>query len=1400
MTIPEGFELVDMPEGFEEVPEEKEGFWKKAGKEALGLGETGLNLLTSIPAGVYGPAVGISARLQGASPDEADQIAGRSMAANTYAPRGEEGQRNVEAIGHVMNQVGIPLAGVAHTLGANKLSTANRVAKQQLNAAARADALGKASIPEPMATVKTALPEGYELVGDNPNGSTPMQKQLALSEAMEAREQAFADRNNIQGELDLRPKQMPVDENGMPVDMARSLELQEATRPEQADLFNEDFRTQAEMQRAADLEQVRKQEAELQPPVDRPSPEQVARETEASYAQRELDLQEQAKAEKQQLQADALQGLEDTLRKGQYTPPDRSAVRQARGRIPKSQRGAVNPEVFVEGFEKVKDLANGIRLRITGEGPYARVKATRLEDTFDGGKYEKPIGLVDINREGEFAQPKWVKVNQAEQGKGLAREMYQFFAEQGNDIIPDAVQTSDGKALWDSLANKSVAAVTDNGYVIPGSKTNAIPPLSKRFDIGEMGLVPRNEMYIPRSQRGGIDFKSVSEAISEMFKPGVSSDAPKIVKNIIGESAIPKDPTPSDIVNRALQEGGDTSAWNATKYTASGGSLEALTRKSALVQGVSEIVQNAKKRSDLLKQKTIVPLEKLFRSLSTNEVVNMAELVKDEMFNGKQFTTEMLEQAGFNEKQLKAYADFRKLREDALQIQNEQRQAVGLAPVSPVEFGMASRWRGDFRQPVYNADGSLAWYLADNTMMGLRKQAKALKKDFPELVIDEKKGHKIKNSTGKNDVQSLYSTMLDTLGRDNPEVLKIKEAMEAAVAAETASVAGQQKHFKHKGNIRGFVGDRPGHSPKTESLEMFQEQIQYAKNAYEWASMQEAGRSLKEVFSNEQLNEQQPKNMAYAQEYFQNNMGHGTAKWVGAIEDAFRELGVAPSEIGKHVGTAKSLFITQKLAASLGYTLANGLQVANVIPHLLNGFIKEGGNPLKGIAVGALTGPMMASTHYLSALDTPIKRLPGMEFYERAFKYAEDNGVTSRSVYDESPINNRGVVPTVARHLGKTMTVPETYIRSTAYMMFVNMLKDSKKFKGNETALFQKAEQLTNASMVDYRSGERPMMFSKLGIAGDALNTLQTFPMNLYNQYRYFGTEALRGNPMPLVALLATQMFMAGAQGIPGFNDMDKLWGVIKESLPDSAWAKVKDFDPKVWAIDNLGEAAVYGAVSTLSGVNMTSRLSAPGISDMAVSPAAPVMDLAKQAGSVAQAAVDPTNMEKVAQATRNVFPTGTQGFLETVPFKGQNAIPREDGTTLYKKATDLEDRQGRYARTPQEEKLRTLGLRSQREAFVTDLEYKASQTQKQTTERSKGMIEKYYSALRRGDDKKLAELQKIYTELNGVPISDQALETQLLEEYTTTLERSGITAGKKLEATKGLSRLHRMIKERDGQ
>ena len=405
----------------------------------------------------------------------------------------------------------------------------------------------------------------------------------------------------------------------------------------------------------------------------------------------------------------------------------------------------------------------------------------------------------------------------------------------------------------------------------------------------------------------------------------------------------------------------------------------------------------------------------------------------------------------------------------------------------------------------------------------------------------------------------------------------------------------------------------------------------------------------------------------------------------------------------------------------------------------------------------------------------------------------------ARSVYDESPIDaSFGVVGGVANMAAKTMTIPESFVRSVAFMSYANMLKSSGKI-ADPGKMFQMAEEYVNKSMVDYRETERPLMFSKAGAVGNFANTLQTYPISFYNQYAYMAKQAIEGNPWGLGAMLAVHYGVAGAMGIPGFDDAEKIYKWMRDNaLPTDTWAEVMKSpfmsDPKLWMMENMGNASVYGLLSDKSGIGLTSRVAAPGAGAMLQSPAGPITDIAGQVANVAKLAVDPLNKEKQAQVAMSSLPVGLQGLLETQDFmKDYTFVERPDGTKVFMKTKDIADRKGGYARTPEEVKMRAFGLRSQKEVVERDVSYATTSALQTAAKKSGELIDRYYSAVRRGDTKKAKELGKLYVDLTGKEIQDRDMENQIKEEFMTDVERSK-SAIETVRKAQAIARMNKLL------
>ena len=988
-----------------------------------------------------------------------------------------------------------------------------------------------------------------------------------------------------------------------------------------------------------------------------------------------------------------------------------------------------------------------------------------------------------------FARPEEPRIisNAAEAGRNAADEL-------GARQVEQRVKEEQINSAWETRQQQLVLEPDPVAREVKTTESNNLRQ-QQLDDVQEQLIAEQYRNGGRRSSRFGGGQRGNAPWINDLANS--LGDGDKIFEDILGKALFTKNMSGAEILAKSLEEGKDGKGINNLE---AGANLTAAKRNSTLVREGGRWFQSAEKKAELSTRDFVFPAEQHLKKLSKREIRDLLSVMKEEMFN-RSITPEQVLELGLTKDQLKAYNALRQMHNEAWRQMNEMRKAQGLPEITKQEAYLASRWKGDYRRPILDAHGKLVWYLAADSKIGLNRQWKALQKQFPDLVAG--KDHTVSSMRHTNDAQAMLSNAIDILGRDDPAIVKIKEWAEQQTIKEGEGTAGQQKHFEPKANVRGFVGDRPGKNPTSEAIAGFQQQMTYAKNAFKWAEMQKVAEELKGVLNDPKLLEQQPNNVAYMKAYARSHFGTGEAVWVKALEDAIRGTGLSPALISAGVGGAKTIFIMQKMAVSLGFTASNIIQFVNNAPHM----VEISKNPIKlayAIATGIPMGLLMATGHYLNAstkskaLYKMLAGIPDGKSLIEAMKYAEDNGITTRSVLDESPIaNNFSLLGKAENLAGKTLSIPETGLRSASFMTYFQLLRDSGKYAKTAEGRLQMlrdAEEYVNKAMGDYRPNERALVFNQLGTIGNALNTLQTYPFNFYQQWNHVIRKAAKGDVLPFMAMFAVQGYVAGAMAIPIFNDVSKAYDWMLDHVSTPVWNKLKDFSPKELVLRAGGERSLYGGLSVDTGIGMTSRVTAPGAGEMITAPGGPIADLYKQGKSVGALLTSPTDKSKQLQALMDVLPTGIQGLMETGPLRDSLSVPTGEGQN-YRKTTDVADRKGMYARTPKEETIRSFGMRSQKEVVEKDLAYITSKKETNATKRGVDLVNDIYDAARNGDVETTKELVTLYTQITGKKLTNDQMKKQILDEFTTAAQRAA-KGGKSIEGLKAVKQMQEYFKE----
>lgn len=982
-------------------------------------------------------------------------------------------------------------------------------------------------------------------------------------------------------------------------------------------------------------------------------------------------------------------------------------------------------------------------------------------------------------------------------GKVMAHEgrhRMDVFKEQGHSLVPVRLRKEADAGPWSKQ---------QPNYML--SEKNLANGAPDSIPFPEIMSTKTGAVTLPARMRGGIDAKAVGDSMKALKDkvqkpdtevPTEKADAKMVhpedaILNLPGnkkalKNMIPPDPTPEAIIEAALSEKDSTLTWGAGVQ--SGATLTGMKYDSSIISGVGRLYQNAGKRSELAIRDRVYPVEHTIKNLSRLELFELGEIMKREMFDEQQFTLAELAEAGFNPKQIEAYKQMRQMQKEALQAQNIALEKQGKKPITEREAYLSSRWSGDWRVPVYDKKGKLIWYIAEKSRAKANKALQYIKDNG--FDIDEAKSKvEFTGGTGKQrgNLQDAYTTMLSIIDSGDPRAQVLKSVMEDGMANDAFNTLGQKQHFKEKANVRGFIGDRPWNDPISEAFDLFKEQFEYTKNAYTWAELSEATRASKEVLSNPELVKSQPNNVNYAQRYAKTKLGFGENQAIASLEaDLAKLLGQDRARFNNIIGGMKSLFILSKLGFNTGFMMANYVQPLWTAPHHVM-LSKQGfnHNPFTTFVLGGYDG-------FNGYLRYQGKKAPMSDLGIEALKYAEDNGIVSRDMFDESAgLGKHGAIEMAEKTAGITIKGIEHMARLNAFMSFIHHLDQSGAFK-DKMQMFQKAEEQTTAAMVDYRPGERPMVFDQLGTTGSAMSALQTFKFNYYNQLALFYGEAKKGNPGPLLAFIAMQGTIGGALSMPFLQELDDVWELVKSMLPDSVLMNksIRDFGIKKWMVEHMNDLFSYGGASKITGANMTSRFDSGNLADFSFDALFPFMtDLYKQGAATADFVTNP-NKTTAASAAYALAPPGPlQGMVETGmdAFKGN---PTAAGNVPYKNPRKLEQHDASYVRTPTQENYRKFGLTELEEAKYKEQRYRQGTVDKLTSERMATQATKFFDALERGDKIDIKKYVHRYIAYGGDP---QTIFNRIDEEAMKAQVPSETLAAAKAETMQAIQKAKRM-------
>jgi hypothetical protein len=1002
------------------------------------------------------------------------------------------------------------------------------------------------------------------------------------------------------------------------------------------------------------------------------------------------------------------------------------------------------------------------------------------------------------------------------------RHRNDVFVENGLELIPVRIIRYDGTRNNTPLPKQ---VVSQRGDLIDlpepiftpkedGTVTTAMGEQFSQRQLQALAEVISEDRGFPKtfgnSQRGSVTIEGLLTIATAGAYPIVKAVSKAVKSALDSKSVLAEDLKKQEVFNKATKSDvfigtgpdvetvktmlkGEEDIKSPKDNFYSGSEMFAAFKNSAAIAASAIWTRAAKKLAELKDRQEIRPLEEAIQALfRSKEAEKVHETLVAEMLNDTRLTPDELARLKFTEEQMNVYNEFRRLFDEVYELQRSKMSPEDAAKFTHRDAYLASSWKGDWGAPVYKLTGKtdangkpekhlVAW-VRDTSKYKAEQAIKKMLAAEEGLVadrVDFKKG--IGNSEEGVLVQS-YSKLVQILGKDDPVVQRLSDILAEHYSGEGKNVYGQGKHFKPKTGVRGFEGDRADRSKTRNAEDLFNTQIAYLRNAYQWAYMQDAMDKIKGVLSDPELQDTHPNTLAWMREDARNVMGFGTNKVIQKVENGlskwFSETLDAPTEhfinkmfglagkenpgistdmgsVSRGIGNAKSLFFSMVLGGfNIPYMAVSMTQPIFSMPHhlqlSLDGYDH---NPVRTMVDGttwAATALLYHNHIRRGNYAVADKMLQGMpkEVVE-AIHYIEANGIIDLNQYAEiGDLNKNPMVKGVEELMGLGISIPEMLTRSAAFMSFVSHLEQSGKFS-NRLELLKKAEDLSNIVMGNYKHFERAGIFRKSGVMGSVAGTLQTYPMNHLNQLALLAKRVDWKNPktaLPLANLMALQFAFGGLLGYYGIETADNLnewmkkWAIdLFGSIPP--WWQNMNIKKKV--LDDLPTWVSYGGLSEMTGLNFSSRMNMgtiPGAGDNAL---IPFLSFYSNAAEKAIKWVkDPSSVSARDSLILAVSPASTRGLLEA-------NLP-----TFGDKARIKRDPEGPFLHQRDEADMSALkfGFKTLNESKTLDTEYMSSRQDVVRSANLRGIGEKVEKAIRAGTPEKVDEFIADYIDAGGDP------------------------------------------------
>lgn len=860
------------------------------GDQALGVGETVLNMGTGFAGMVAGGLGGLGALALGKGGQTAADVIKSVEDTMTYQPRTDAGKKDVEWLGNQIEKGKIGFgnfAAQAAKTGAFPITTPEQEEKVRLSSDIGFD-VGLNVLP-------FGLKKGGLFGRGRESGLSPeAQAELARRQAEAAPKPEEPIKAGPKGEqLDLlkeadtnnnpyiRGRDLAVDENGMPIDQRLSEELgrQERAANPTGDLFEERASTPEPKPRLDELQRPSEK------PVERPM---ASLEAEAKAA----DMAPERLAE-QRVRVDEAKAVE-ALKEENARPLERTASLED---AYLEQKTPVIQDLKLknEGLREMRELSAEDRVIAKIDEALEANKKQIQEIAEKSGRYiaDERQAIFEKDKPYSFTQPLGKGPGKKQQG-GLG-----FFTEDPKfrafkDSLPENLK-GEAKAMWKEM----------------NSHNQAKAPLEINKNQNAREVIARTP-----------GMKDPLRKVADIERPW------------------------NEIAPEARQQP-DISMGRLGRNLTSGSRMAAFTHDNLAMHYASQVVNNAMRRVMADIGKFLVdPKQGLKPILQKLKAPEMGQIWgKLAAIEGKDvpLTRDALIKEGFSTKQVDAAIRFREVMDATFKKVNSTREALGMKPIPYRTNYIPSRFLGDFQFLVRDGDGNLVHVVGAKTKWGAEAARKAMQEKHPELVFEDISKDPISNARRTN-TERAYHSMLEMLDDMDPRVQSLESVYQDVLGKQAYDWMNARKHFMNKSGVQGAEGFKEWKSMEANAKEGFESAMRYVEEMTRWAEIQKAGQTMKQILSDPELIKNQPNAMKYISQYWESVNGRNGAIAEGinqVIDGAARTLGISRGSLHGGLSGLK-YWMTAKFLYNPAFMATQAVQSFQMVPQWLSYLKSEG--------------------------------------------------------------------------------------------------------------------------------------------------------------------------------------------------------------------------------------------------------------------------------------------------------------------------------------------------------------------------------------------------------------------------------------------------------------------------